>query len=445
MKFDHAGQNEQVIALHTKHGQTELIVSCAADIEPEHVDWLWPGRLARGKHTCIAGEPGTGKSQLSLDIVATITRGREWPCGEGQAPAGEAIIFSAEDGAADTILPRLLAAGADLAKVHLAAGVREKVGNRRTINLQSDLQLIEGKLESLKNVALIVVDPVSSYLGKTDSHKNSDVRSVLEPLTEMAERHGVAILSITHFTKAGGNVSTKALHRFMGSIAFTGAPRAAFAVVEDAKVAGRRLLLSVKNNLAPPPQGLAFRFEQLVVDSKKDDIIGSHIVWDKEPVNIGADEALAADSAGRAGSTKGEEAEDWLRTLLSSGPLQTNKIQDGAAAIGIQWTTVRRAKDRLNLLARRESAGNGGAGHWTWRLPETARCSEVSQDAPIENASTLRPIEHLALETLGEAATPLAKTAGDSDHDRDKIETQAGGSDMPDLPMFLDRRRSQSK
>jgi hypothetical protein len=102
---------------------------------------------------------------------------------------------------------------------------------------------------------LVVVDPVSSYLGKTDSHKNSEVRGVLEPLSEMAERTRIAILSVTHFSKAGANNTAKALHRFIGSIAFTGAPRAAFAVIEDAEHDGRRLLLHAKNNLAPPPTG----------------------------------------------------------------------------------------------------------------------------------------------------------------------------------------------
>src|SRR6266404_6204393 len=94
-----------------RHGG--LISSRAADIIPESVQWLWAGRLARGKHTCVAGEPGTGKSQLSIAIIAAITTGDEWPCSEGRAPRGSVVILSAEDGAADTIVPRLMAAGAD--------------------------------------------------------------------------------------------------------------------------------------------------------------------------------------------------------------------------------------------------------------------------------------------------------------------------------------------
>ena len=205
-----------------------LVSRCAAEIAPEKIEWLWSGRLARGKHTCIAGEPGTGKTQICMNITATVTTGGKWPCGEGQAPLGNVIILSAEDGAADTIVPRLIAAGADLNRVHVVSAVCNVDGKRRrAVNLQSDLELIEKEIAAIGDVALIIIDPVSSYLGKTDSHKNSEVRGVLEPLSEMAERTRVAILSVTHFSKAGANNTTKALHRFIGSIAFTGAPRAA--------------------------------------------------------------------------------------------------------------------------------------------------------------------------------------------------------------------------
>jgi putative DNA primase/helicase len=237
-----------------------LVSRCAAEIPPEKIEWLWPSRLARGKHTCIAGEPGTGKSQLSIAVIAAVTTAGQWPCDEGQAPLGSAIILSAEDGASDTIVPRLLAAGADLNRVHVVSAVRNNDGSRRALNLQADLNLLERKIADIGDVAVVVVDPVSSYLGKTDSNKNSEVRGVLEPLSEMAERTRVAILSVTHFSKAGANSTTKALHRFIGSIAFTGAPRAAFAVIEDAEHDGRRLFLHAKNNLARPPQGLALRW-----------------------------------------------------------------------------------------------------------------------------------------------------------------------------------------
>ena len=251
--------NDQPIAAH-------LISRCAAEIEPRPIDFIWPSRIARGKHTAVAGEPGDGKSQLSIYVAAMISTGGLWPCDEGRAPVGNVIILNAEDGADDTVVPRLIAAGADLARVHIVSAVLQEGGKgRRTFNLQADLALLEQKIAKIGGVALVIIDPISSYMGKTDSHKNAEVRGALEPASEMAERLRVAILSITHFSKAGSGNNTKALHRFIGSIAFVGAPRAAFAVIEDADDPGRMLFLHAKNNMAPKPQGLAYRLAQTIV------------------------------------------------------------------------------------------------------------------------------------------------------------------------------------
>ena len=271
------------------HPTPEIISNLAKDIAPEKVEWLWPGRLARGKHTCLAGEQGTGKSQLSIAIIAAITTGGTWPCAEGRSPIkGNVIILSAKDGASDTIVPRLMAAGADLGRVHIVSAVRniDRHG-QRTFNLQTDIESLGCKIAEIGDVALVNIDPVSSYLGKIDSHKNSEVRGVLEPLAEMADRTRVAVLSITHFSKPGSASTAKALHRIIGSTAFTAAPRVALAVIEDAENPGRYLVLHAKNNLAPPPQGLAYRLEQTIIEA---DIVASRSVWETEPVTMTANQ-----------------------------------------------------------------------------------------------------------------------------------------------------------
>ena len=139
------------------------------------------GAHRQGKHTAIAGEPGIAKSQLTLDFVATLTKGGLWPHGEGQAPHGRVILLSAEDGAADTIVPRLMAAKADRSLVQIIHAVQNKDGKgQHTFNLQSDLDLLEAEIKKLGDVVLVVIDPISSYFGKgPDSHKNVDVRGVL--------------------------------------------------------------------------------------------------------------------------------------------------------------------------------------------------------------------------------------------------------------------------
>jgi len=320
----------------TNGDRAVLVSRCAAEIAPEKIEWLWTGRLALGKHTCIAGEPGAGKSQLSIAIIAAVTTGGEWPCGEGRAPVGNVIVLSAEDGAADTIV-------------------------------------------------------------KADSHKNSEVRSVLEPLSEMADRARVAILSITHFSKSGANNTTKALHKFIGSIAFTGAPRAAFAVIEDAENEGRQLLLHAKNNLGKPPQGLAFRVEQCLIGES---IVASRICWDAQPVEIIADEALAA-AGGSETRVDRAEAEELLRDFMSDGPRPVTEIEAEAKGAGISWRTVRRAQKALGIRPYRKAEsgdGLGKLGRWYWSLPSGAddtKLASFSYDGHVSDVATLGDFGHL--------------------------------------------------
>ena len=359
-----------------------LICRCASEIEPEHIEWLWPGRIAVGKQTCIAGDPGTGKSQLSVAIAAAVSRGDEWPCGEGRAPLGNAIIFSAEDGASDTIIPRLIAAGADLNRIHIVDAVGTEVGNRRSFNLQADLKLLEEKIAEIGNVCLIVIDPISSYLGKTDSHKNADVRGVLEPIADMAERTRVAVCSVTHFSKPNGSASCKALHKVIGSIAFVAAARGAFVVLEDPNDRDRRLFLHAKNNLSEPPQGLAFRLEQVIVG---EGIITSRVDWEPEPINTTADEALAADGKN---NTAVAEAEDFLHTLLVDGPVPSKQVDAEAQEAGIAKPTLRRAKASLGIKPYKD----GMKGGWFCALPKAFNTVE---DAHLKDMSTFGADEHL--------------------------------------------------
>jgi hypothetical protein len=390
----------------------QLISRCAADIEPKRIDFLWPGRIARGKHTAIAGEPGDGKSQLSIYIAATISRGAEWPCGEGRAPVGNVIILNAEDGADDTVVPRLIAAGADRDRVHIVSAVLQDGGKgRRTFNLQADLELLERKITEIGDVALVIIDPISSYMGKTDSHKNSEVRGALEPASEMAERFKVAILSITHFSKSGSGNNTKALHRFIGSIAFVGAPRAAFAVIEDADNEGRILLLHAKNNMAAKMQGLAYRLVQRIVGEEGQGIVASYVTWDSQPVTVSADEALRANDGG--GDRKAaNEAEEFLQDSLSQGPIPARQGEEDARALGIAPRTLKRARKKLGVIAEKGGLKEG----WTWRVP-----SEGGQDPP-KSANKYNGPLRPSLAPFGSpqpSLSPKAVPAGDAWHELD--------------------------
>jgi putative DNA primase/helicase len=369
---------------------SSLIYRCAADIVPEAIQWLWPGRIAVGKQTLIAGEPGLGKSQIAISAVAAVTRGGYWPCGEGKAPSGKAIFLCAEDDPGDTIVPRLMAVNADLRKVGFITAVRVGcTGGLRSFNLQADLALLEAQIVQLGDVRIVVIDPISSYMGKIDSHKNADVRSVLELVGEMAARLRVAVLSITHFSKGSGE---KAINRFIGSIAFIAAARSAFAVVQDPDDELRRLFMPVKNNLSPLGNGLAFRLEQHIVADK---IVASCISWDSEPVTGTADSILAASNEiGTQTSTKADAIE-FLQNLLANGPMTSKGIREQADAAGYSWATVKRAKKYARIEHYREG-GAAAAGYWLWRLPNKSislTSSWKAYLAHVPNVSQLADIE----------------------------------------------------
>jgi hypothetical protein len=340
----------------------ELVVRRASEIEPEALKWLWPHRIALGKQTIIAGETGLGKSQLTYAITATTTTGGRWPGDEGSAPPGSVIILSAEDDAADTIRPRLDAAGADVSKVYILSAVQVEDGKgRRSFNIQTDLEPLEREIERRGDVRLVVIDPVSSYLGKVDSHRNAELRAVLEPLSDMAARLGVAVLSVTHLSKGSGGAANS---RFIGSIAFVATARADYIVARDPNDGERRLFLPTKNNLGPEGTGLGFRIATKVTPSG---IVAPAVCWDSLPVTVTANEVVNGSSAlADRDAPARDEAKRFLRTILAGGLLPVRQIESEAKSAGIAWRTIRRAKNEMGVTATKTALDGG----WCWALPK---------------------------------------------------------------------------
>jgi putative DNA primase/helicase len=333
-----------------------LAFDVVADVEATAIDWVWEGRLARRKLTLIAGDPGLGKSQISAYVAARVSTGSEWP-DQGTAPHGSIIILSAEDSVADTIRPRLEVAAADLGRIHVLRSVTTLEGSRRTFSLQSDLVALSNKVRELVDLALVIIDPITSYMGRIDSHRTTDVRAVLEPLSEFAEHHGVAVLAITHPPKA---TQAKALHAITGSLAFVAAARLVFIAVEEVD-SDRRLLLPVKSNIGRMPPGLGFNLVQARTCSG---IETSHVVWDSEPVTITANQALHAASDNARSDDQLQEAEEFLRSTLALGPVPAKKVERQAEEAGISKRTLRRARAKVGVVAEKSGFG----GKWVLRL-----------------------------------------------------------------------------
>lgn len=334
-----------------------LQMVCLADVEPVPINWLWPERIARGKLTLISGDPGLGKSLISVALASAVSNGARWPVGGGIAPRGSVIMLSDEDAVADTIRPRLDAAGANCSKIHALQMVQEITEDGETIkrgfSLATDIERLAVQVEKLGDVALIEIDPVSAYLGGTDSHKNADVRALLSPLSNLAEQFNIAIVVITHLNKGSGS----AMYRSIGSIAFTAAARTAWAVTKDRDDPARRLMLPIKNNLGNDQSGMAYRVETASNDAPV-------VMWEPDPVEIDINDVLSSESDDFR--SEREDAKEWLESELYHGPVSSKDLQTRAREAGHSWSTVKRAKKGLKVEARK-TAMRGG---WEWYHPD---------------------------------------------------------------------------
>jgi putative DNA primase/helicase len=338
-----------------RQGPSVVLVR-ASEIVPESVRWIWPGIIAKGKVTGLAGHPGLGKSQVALDVAATVSTGRRWPGGLDNENAGDVIILSAEDDAADTVVPRLIAAGADRTRMHIVTAVKEEDGGERAFNLTLDLDRLE-KENDLRAVRLLVIDPVSAYLGSTkggrvDRNRAGDVRSILGRLAAFAARQDLGVVAISHLNKSGGR---RAIARIMGSQEWVAAPRAVFLVAEEVGT-GRRLFLPLKNNLGPDRTGYAFELEDKIVANG---IRTSAVVWSGDHVTISTDGALAA-----AAKNVKSGAINFLQRVLSEGPMDQAEIVRLAKEAGLSQKNLRTAREKLGITPRKE--GFGASGKWVW-------------------------------------------------------------------------------
>lgn len=339
-----------------------LVVRNAAQVIAKPINWLWPGRIARGKVTLIAGHPGLGKSQVTASLAAIVSAGRPWPTTDTACPPGNVIFLSAEDDAADTIRPRLDAAGADVSRVYIVESVRDPhphdPARRRGFSLQRDLPLLEAALADIGSAALIVIDPITAYLGEVDSHKNAEIRALLTPLSDLASRYQAAVVAVSHLNKSSGS---EALQRVTGSLAFVAAARAAYIVARDKEDASRRVFVPIKNNIGSDQSGFAFSIESVTLNN---DIQTSTVSWENEPITITADEALSG-NLGDDSRSQLDDAKGFLRGLLADGPLPVKRVRAEADDAGHTWATIRRAQKDLGIDAYKAGMKEG----WRWQLP----------------------------------------------------------------------------
>ncbi len=325
--------------------------------------WMWKDRIPIGKLTLFAGNPDNGKSLVSTWLAATVITGRHYPDVSNATPPSEVLMMLGEDDLADTAVPRLTAAGANVGKVHFLEAVQLSTGEKLSVRLDAHLAAIEKVLTRHPAIRLIVIDPISNYLGKVSMVGEQEVRQVLVPLKDLAEKHNVAVVIIMHFNK---KADLDAIARVGGAMAFVGVSRASWVFIrdevpEDESQSAKPTysMLQLKNNLAPiSKNGLSYSVAVKKLDELQDPTMEAawtpFIVWGGAAKVHDADTALGSkrNDRGRpknAGNSKTDEAVQFLLNALQAGPLSKATVVADAGRNNISAAVLELAANAEHL------------------------------------------------------------------------------------------------
>ena len=339
-----------------------IITRKASQVEVESPRWLWPSYIPFGKITILAGDPGLGKSTLALDLISRVSRGTFLPTGGRVKGRGTSLVASAEDAAEDTIVPRLIAAKADLNKVEIMRLVKID-DETKYLSFPRDINRLRDIIIS-KGARLVVIDPLAAFLSKeTDSYRDQDIRGVLAPVENIAEETGVAIIIIAHNNKK--EESNTALYRVGGSIGFTGAARSVLGVIAIPQKS-TRVLYSLKSNLSKKPPAIEFEPRELNRSREGNEWVGeekikaSVIRWMGEVDFDPSQGAILRENAEDA-------AKSFLRQIIFDTEVVTDEIFKEARMAGISKGQLMRLRETIGIRSRRRRDGK-----WVWGWPQSS-------------------------------------------------------------------------
>jgi len=362
IELERAGETARTFDRSMQRGERVVKIRCGADIMPLPITWLWPGWVPAGKLTILAGAAGTGKTTLALALAAVLTAGGRWPDGSACAGQSNVLIWSSEDVADDTLVPRLIASGADLARCHFIEGIAQD-GQSVPFDPSQDIPDLRRAAEAIGGVSLLLIDPIVSAVAG-DMHRANDVRRSLQAVVDFADAHGCAVIGITHFAKGGAGKAPQ--DRVIGSQAFGALARMVLVTAKE-EGSNRRVMARAKSNIAPDDGGVTYSLELVTIAGG---IEATHAVW--EGVIEGTAREILGDVEHDDGGDDGDAGQDLERMLVDTlreagGKMATKALQAEVRDAGHSWDAAKRMKKSLGIEAKKLSMG----GAWIWCLPET--------------------------------------------------------------------------
>lgn len=366
----------------------EAIFIRGDQIKPKKIKWLWPERVPLGKITLFAGNPDNGKSLAATSLAAICTTGQNFTDSINPTPPSDVLLLLGEDDLDDTAIPRLMAAKADMKKIHFFSSVIRPTSPDSEVRLDWDLTPLEAKLDDHPEIKMIIIDPISNYLGDVSMVAEQEARSILIPLKRMAGRRGIAIVIVMHLNKKN---ELDAISRVGGAMAFIGVARCSWMFIrdassEDGKMADSFSMVRIKNNLVKASgSGLSYHIDTMPIPIEGEPpAITPFVVWGTQ-IDKTADDMLEEKRNKRGpGHPEGvapdlQKASHWLENVLQGGPKAQKWIKEHAKEeANISEATLRRAKESLGIRSFKT------AEMWMWEMPEVVATHETIVDTGVE-------------------------------------------------------------
>jgi len=344
---------------------SQVVAIEATSVKAEPMKWLWQDRIPDGAITWVVGQPGNAKSLFTIEVAACASTGRDYPDGakNAQGPV-KVLMFCGEDDLGKTVVPRLMAAGADLKNIRFldSKSFRETVGDTkipgRSIDLDKDMELLLGLIKANPDIKLMVADPITGIFGAKQITKDQEVNPILEQLVDLCKETGLVFLGVCHTPKRQTNSATE---KIAGGSAVAGKCRAAFMLSHDPDSDDRHahVMTMIKGNLTGKKSGLKYR---TVEHSLTDEIRIAKIEWGEATDDVADDVLAKQNRKPEERDRQIDKCEAFLLTFLAQGPRRSPEVYEAGERQGFSSPTVKRA---LKAIAGHHIDRRGkGQGYW---------------------------------------------------------------------------------